>query len=75
MTDNATVPQTSFSEEYKFVSACTHCGNPMGHMSLDRWDSTGPGQVEKRRVYKMWIDPQHECTYLKIEPAKTEISA
>lgn len=68
-------PQTEFSERYRFVSACVHCGKPMGSMSVERYESIGPGQVELRDVLRMWIDPEHDCTYLRIEPKKTEISA
>lgn len=60
--------QTEFSETYKFASRCSHCGKPMGYMSIDRWDKEqGPmGSMFKRDVFVMWIDPQHECDYLSI---------
>jgi hypothetical protein len=63
--------QMSFTEDYKFLSACSHCGKPMAGMSIDRYESVGPGQVEERNVFRVWIDPKHECTYLKIEEPPT----
>jgi len=71
------VPQFTFDQTFKFVSACTHCGKPMGHMSLDSWTrEPGPfGAFVKREVWKVWIDPEHDCDFLKIEPKQTAISA
>jgi len=49
----------------------------MGHMSLDSWTrEPGPfGAFVKREVWKVWIDPEHDCDFLKIEPKQTAISA
>lgn len=77
MTDTNDQAQTSFSEDYRFVSKCTSCGKPMGHMSIDRFDrEPGPlGAMFTRRVFVMWIDPTHDCDYLKIEPKQSVITA
>jgi ribosomal protein L34E len=58
--------QMEFQETHRFVSACVHCGKPMQGMSIDRYESVGPGQVEQRDVYRVWIDPEHDCSYLSI---------
>jgi hypothetical protein len=60
--------QAHFTEDYKFVSACVHCGKPMAAISIDRWDREPVplGQMFKRDVFKVWVDPQHECSYLTI---------
>jgi len=58
--------QAEFSDTYKFISSCTHCGKPMARMSISQFERVG-FDMEEADVYKVWIDPQHECTYLKIE--------
>ena len=65
-------PQACFSEDYKFVSMCVHCGNPMGSMSISKYESVGAGRVEERDIYQVWIDPEHECNYLTITAKKPE---
>lgn len=67
--------QCSFTEEHRFVSACVHCGKQMAGLSVERYESVGPGQVEKRRIYTVWIDPAHDCTYLSIDAKDKAISA
>ena len=69
--------QTSFEVTHRFVSACVHCGKPMASMSISRYDrEPGPmGAMFIADVYKMWIDPAHDCTYLSIDAKDKAISA
>ena len=67
--------QMKFGLEFSFVSACVHCGKQMARMDIDRFESVGPGQVEERRVYRVWIDPEHDCTHLSIDAKDKAISA
>lgn len=74
VTDKSKV-QAEFEERHRFVSACVHCGKPMASMSIERYESVGPGRVEERDIYRVWIDPEHDCTYLSIDAKDKAISA
>lgn len=60
--------QAGFTTEYKFVSKCAHCGKPMASMGIDRWDRRNEpgGEFFERDVYLVWVNPEHDCDYLKI---------
>lgn len=72
--DKPQTPQARFSEDYKFVSACAHCGKPMASMSISTIDRAPyPGSpFERMDVFKVWIDPRHECNYLTIKETPQE---